>query len=449
MKKPSLLCDYLHEYAADEKWRLVAENHENISSAVVVPAYAEKESIFSTLVSLARNPVSFLEDTLIICVVNNKGNSPPADVKNNQDTLAMLKALIGRKRLGGYRADGDIYHFLTMLADSKIRLAYVDVSSPGYELPEKDGGVGMARKIGMDAALRLWTGDSLDTRLILSLDADTLVQNNYLSSIKHYFTKKVKTAIVAYEHQTPPDEETKAAIYCYEIFLRYWVLELQYAQSPYAYHSIGSTIVTTAEAYLEVRGMNKRQAGEDFYFLGKLAKLGKIGYVKETRVFPSARPSTRVPFGTGKGVRRFLSGGHREYPVYDPRVFFILKKWLELISRSTDSDAVQILAKTENIHPVLKKYLINCRFEMFWIQVRRRAKKEMLSRQFHHWFDAFKTLKLINYFTREEYPPVNIFMASRGIMSMAGRCDFDFSASGESPVLEEQLRILQYLRKIT
>ena len=59
MKKPSLLCDYLHEYAADEKWRLVAENHENISSAVVVPAYAEKESIFSTLVSLARNPVSF------------------------------------------------------------------------------------------------------------------------------------------------------------------------------------------------------------------------------------------------------------------------------------------------------------------------------------------------------------------------------------------------------
>ena len=148
-------------------------------------------------------------------------------------------------------------------------------------------------------------------------------------------------------------------------------------------------------------------------------------------------------------MRRFLSGAHREYPVYDPRVFFILKKWLELISRSTDSDAVQILAKAENIHPALKKYLINCRFEMFWIQVRRRAKKEMLSRQFHHWFDAFKTLKLINYFTREAYPPVNIFMALRGIMSMAGRCDFDFSASGESPVLEEQLRILQYLRKIT
>ncbi len=34
-------------------------------------------------------------------------------------------------------------------------------------------------------------------------------------------------------------------------------------------------------------------------------------------------------------------------------------------------------------------------------------------------------------------------------MSMLAVAIFDFSASGESPVLEEQLRILQYLEKIT
>ena len=51
----------------------------------------------------------------------------------------------------------------------------------GYEIPQNTGGVGMARKIGMDMALRLLKKSSTPRNLILSLDADTLVQNNYLS----------------------------------------------------------------------------------------------------------------------------------------------------------------------------------------------------------------------------------------------------------------------------
>jgi len=85
------------------------------------------------------------------------------------------------------------------------------------------------------------------------------------------------------------------------------------------------------EAYVEVRGMNKREAGEDFYFLSKLAKIGKISYIKETCVYPSARPSTRVPFGTGSRVQRFLSGKGQEYLLYDPQIFVILADWLELM----------------------------------------------------------------------------------------------------------------------
>lgn len=151
-------------------------------------------------------------------------------------------------------------------------------------------------------ALNLLSSSTSSKKLILCLDADTLVQKNYLSSIENSFQKKVKTAIVAYEHQEAGTDEGKAAIYCYEIFLRYWILGLKYARSPYAFHSIGSTMVCTADAYLAVRGMNRRRAGEDFYFLNKLAKIGGINYIKETRVFPSARPSFRVPFGDGRRI---------------------------------------------------------------------------------------------------------------------------------------------------
>ena len=48
MKKPSLLDTYLRNYSVGEKWNLIAQNTENISQVVVIPAYAEKENIFST-----------------------------------------------------------------------------------------------------------------------------------------------------------------------------------------------------------------------------------------------------------------------------------------------------------------------------------------------------------------------------------------------------------------
>jgi len=54
-------------------------------------------------------------------------------------------------------------------------------------------------------------------------------------------------------------------------------------------------MICTVDSYIAVRGMNRREAGEDFYFLNKLAKLGDIGQIHATTVYPSARPSRRVP----------------------------------------------------------------------------------------------------------------------------------------------------------
>jgi hypothetical protein len=309
----------------------------------------------------------------------------------------------------------------------------------------------MARKIGMDMALRLLKYSSAACNLIISLDADTLVQKNYLSAIKNYFTPKVKTAIVAYEHQMPLNDEEQAAICCYEIFLRYWVLGLKYAKSPWAFHSIGSTIVTSTEAYLAVRGMNKREAGEDFYFLSKLAKMSKIGYIKETCVYPSARPSSRVPFGTGKRIQRFLAGESKEeYLLYDPRIFVILAEWLQLMKIQFKCGDDEILIKTELINPILKSFLKSCDFAAVWSKIRRNAKDEKtLTRQFNDWFDGFKTLKLINYFTREVYPQINMFEALDRILSMSGMPGLEHNAETKIPQLEEQIKILQYLRQIS
>jgi hypothetical protein len=451
MKKLSLMDNYLQHYSTGERWNLVANDTENIAQVVVIPAYAEREMLLFTLASIAQNPPSSLDYTFILCVINNKENSSSAAIENNIQTIEYLDALVNKKSLRKFNTDQELYPLLLALSDVQLKLGYIDAASKGYEIPQNSGGVGMARKIGMDMALRLLEKSPAPDNLILSLDADTLVQNNYLPAIKNYFTPRVKTAIVAYEHQMPLNYEGQAAICCYEIFLRYWVLGLKYAKSPWAFHSIGSTIVTSTQAYLEVRGMNKREAGEDFYFLSKLAKVGKIGYIKETCVYPSARSSARVPFGTGKRIQRFLAGDQtEEYLLYDPKIFLILAAWLQLMKDELICDGDEILIKTERIHPMLKSFLIDCGFLAIWPKICRNAKDEKtLNRQFNDWFDGFKTLKLINYFTKEVYPQINMFEALERILSMLEISGLKLNAETKIPHLEEQIKILQYLRKIT
>jgi glycosyltransferase involved in cell wall biosynthesis len=451
MKKDSLTDIYLRRYSVGEKWKVIANKTENVSLVVVIPAYAEKEMLFSTLASLGRNNLSALESALVLCVVNNKNNSPAAVIENNQQTIGYLDHLVKKKSLSACQSDGDMHPLLTEIADAGMKLGYIDASSNGFEIAPDNGGVGTARKIGMDSALRLLKEQSVSNSVIVSLDADTLVQDNYLDVLRNYFAPDIKTAIVAYEHQMPADDLHRAAIFCYEIFLRYWVLGLRYAQSPWAFHSIGSTISVSARAYLEVRGMNKKEAGEDFYFLNKLAKVGKIDYIKETCVFPSSRPSFRVPFGTGKRIERFLTGKpEEEYRLYDPRIFSVLADWLALMQSCYFLGGEDILEKAGMIHGALKSFLEENKFDVVWAKIRRVAKNEKtLANHFHDWFDGFKTLKLINYFTRECYPQIPMFVALERIIAMLNDDRLRWNASENIPSLSEQGDILNFLRGMT
>ena len=190
---------------------------------------------------------------------------------------------------------------LRQIAGSDLRLAFIDASSPGLEIPDRDGGVGTARKIGMDAALRILDARAAGGGVICCLDADTLVEENYLSAFRSYFAGTGDPAAVsAYAHQKPDDPLLLAAICCYEIFLRSYVIGLSYAGSPYAFHSIGSTMACTADGYTGVRGMNRRRAAEDFHFLNKLAKIGQDWNHDRNDCFPLVSVFRTGAFRHGK-----------------------------------------------------------------------------------------------------------------------------------------------------
>jgi HSP20 family molecular chaperone IbpA len=99
---------------------------------------------------------------------------------------------------------------------------------------------------------------------------------------------------------------------------------------------------------------------------------------------------------------------------------------------------------------MLKSFLKDCDFAAIWSKICRNAKDEKtFIRQFNDWFDGFKTLKLINYFTKEVYPQINMFEALERILSMLEMPGLNLNAETKIPQLEEQIKILQYLRTVT
>ncbi|MDO9529293.1 MAG: glycosyltransferase family 2 protein [Syntrophales bacterium] len=439
---------YLKNYAVADRWRLVSKRRCRVDNIVVIPALAEKESLFRTLASLSENEQSELNRTLIICVMNNRRGHITSleDIGNNQETIRLLKNLM--------ESDNPVNNLSNPLIDkicrSNLKISYIDASSPGSELPDKNGGVGLARKIGLDIALKVFDYKEPCAKLLFCLDADTVVERDYLSAVRRFFEKeKATAAVVAFQHQDADDPSVRAAICCYEIFLRYYVLGLSYANSMYAFHSIGSTIACTADAYVAVRGMNRREAAEDFYFLNKLAKIGSVGLVNTTRVYPSARPSNRVPFGTGQRVIRFLEGGQDEYILYDPKVFSILREWLQLMPSCLDKDAGEILILAEKIHPLLESFLMVNNFSVIWHRLRENSKSsDGLYRQFLSWFDGFKTLRLIHHLTENGISRIEMFTALTELLEMMGRSCPERTALDRTPDLGVQLKILGYLRKM-
>ncbi len=412
---------------------LICARTDGVDCVVVIPSMAESGHLFLTLESLARNPIENLRQTLVIVVINHR--VPPFAtnevIEDNLRTVARLRSAIDSRESG------------------ELRLGYIDAASPGCELPEK-GGVGLARKLGLDWGAAVLRESQSENGFLVCLDADTLVEPNYLAALREHFSRPgAWAAVLDYAHPLEGAPDEVCAIVCYEIFLRYHVLGLAHAKSPYAFHSIGSAMACTAQAYAAVAGMNQRQAGEDFYFLQQLAKTGRVDSINATTVYPSSRPSPRVPFGTGQRIRRHLARTQDEYLLYDPASYEILGQWLALATAHLDCDAQTLLAHAAAIALPLRDFLDAQRFAEAWPKLLANSPdpaQRLL--QFHRWFDGFRTLKAIHHLRDHGYPQREMFQAVRELLERSSGLPPTLDFEGIRESLERQIALLCHLRDV-
>jgi len=337
---------------------------------VVIPIFNE-DDLTPTLESIFINQDSYPFSIEVIAIVNNSSNEKKEIKNSNQNTFIQLKIFAENN-------NNDKANLIPI---------YIDNLDP------KHSGVGWARKLGMDLALdRYKTIES--NGIIVGLDADTVVESNYFKEIDSFFQKnKYQAVSIHFEHPIKGDRFKNfhyRHIINYELHLRYYKNALSYVGIPYAFHTIGSAFALTASAYARQGGMNRRKAGEDFYFINKLIKGERFGEITNTKVKPSPRMSNRVPFGTGRAIIEAFENKKDLTLTYNFKSFEILKEWIDNIKKQKFVyDEFPLLIKK-----FLKREDWNLAHKMFSNNSR---SVEKYLKLFFSKFDAFWILKFIHY----------------------------------------------------
>jgi hypothetical protein len=307
---------YLARYAEPEARQLPAFLA-SYEAGLVVPALAESVALlegYRVAAQAAQGRV------LVVLVVNAAADTDPALAAQNQELLASLAARAESACEGGW-----------LLREPEFDVWVIDRTSHGRRLPPKQG-VGLARKIGADALLALGFAGRLAVPCVFFTDADVALPSDYFARGSALLGSEPGAILYPFTHvDAAGDAALHDATLLYELTLRYHVLGLAAAGSPYAFHSVGSTIAVPFAGYVTVRGVPKLLAGEDFYLLDKLGKVAPLVRLGGEPIAIHARSSRRVPFGTGPRVERFLAEQRAE--VMHPRSYEVLSRVLAVIDR--------------------------------------------------------------------------------------------------------------------
>ena len=359
---------YLDRYAWPVELFPGYQPPENLSMVIVIPCFKETDLIGALDALNACTPPSH---ELLIIVIINESETCSNDIKKlNEQTLKQLKS---------YKSN-----YPLIFSHQK--------------LPEKKAGVGLARKIGMDEAVRIFRKVGNDGAIVC-YDADCRCDITYLDEIElAYSNPTTQSGIVFYEHQL--HREHHEHIINYELYLRYYIDALRFAKFPYAHQTLGSCITVRASMYEKVGGMNTRKAGEDFYFLNKTIPQGGFVEINTTTIRPSDRVSDRVPFGTGKAINDLIHL-NETYEVYHPNTFEDLKLFFSKIDAFWNEDAWQL--------PMTITTFLGDDWQNLIKELKEQVSSlEMFQKRFFHWFDAFKILKFVHFCRDEFYQNVEL-----------------------------------------
>lgn len=409
------MATYLEKLALFPKL-IEAPPDKDLNIIVVIPCYDEPD-LMASLNSLFECVLPSCQVEVIVVVNDSEIENEETKLRNQKtfDTANDWKKQYNSKWIS--------FHFLYK-----------------NNLPKKIAGVGTARKIGMDEAVRRFESIGNSKGIICCFDADSLCEPNYFQAVHDYFLKneKAKACGIYFEHPLEGDEfspEIYDAIIDYELHLRYYVHAQRWAGFPFAFQTIGSSMAVRCDAYQQQGGMNKRKAGEDFYFIHKFIPLGNFADITDTKVIPSPRQSHRVPFGTGRAVNEILDSSDT-YLTYHPQIFDDLRPWslaIDSLFSMKKEDVYQLL---EKIPKSISSFLLKIDFPTKLLEIQSNTTNPTtFVQRYYRWFNAFLMMKYVHFARDNFYPNIPVEKAAKWLLEK--KMGKNFSEKNKKEMLEE------------
>lgn len=352
--------------------------HPSLNLVVVIPAYREDELLIS-LKSLANCDAP--DGAVEIIVVLNDSEKDTKKTKKENETMYQQACNWGLTHSNALRKFHVLYH---------------------TNLPAKHAGVGLARKIGLDEAVYRLTQAGNPKGILSCYDADSDCDKNYLIELEKHFLRqpKLQGCSIYFEHpiqENDFNENIYQAIIEYELHLRYYIHAQRFAGFPYAFQTIGSSMAIRADAYQQQGGMNRRKAGEDFYFLHKFIPLGHFDELNTTRVIPSPRISERVPFGTGRAIGTLVQSAEA-LTTYAPQSFVDIQA---LFKKASDLFKIkpEVLERTiADFSEAVQEFLVLINFSKKLKEINSNTTNlKSFEQRFFRWFNAFMVMKYLHF----------------------------------------------------
>ena len=356
---------YLDRYAEPDSADYIDSNPlKRYQNCIVIPLYDEAKDC---LEQVFRHVPT--DNCLVIAVVNSPTNA-------NQNAQARSCEL--------YR------HIL-----GQTNVLCVNRCTDGKQIPHKQG-VGLARKLGSDIALRLFADGRIKCPWIYQTDADATLPSQY------FLNPPEQRGMCVFRHRhVSQDPHLALAAQLYDQHMAYYVDGLHWAQSKYAYPTMGSAMAINVHTYAAVRGYPRKNAAEDFYLLNKAAKIHPVIVRDDITIEIQARTSARVPFGTGPALTKIINSleiasDGSQYLSYHPKSFTLLRQAIEFL----DQYSAQVLTANTKVAELLTAL----GFDKIAAKVHARYPDQARRHKvLQDWFDAFKTLRFIHE-ARRYYP---------------------------------------------
>lgn len=277
-------------------------------------------------------------------------------------------------------------------------------------LPAARPGLSMARKVGLDEALRRMDTASHEGILVLS-SADVRYSRSYFVAVcQALLNNQIPGACYSqfqYSGAGEPDAVKQAAV-LYELYLHYLNVGASLCGFPYPLVIPAPAISLTATAYIKSGGYAATYNEQSTAFVARLNELGNFKRIPQVQVTLLARNEVRPGSEAARTIARMSRRNRSRLYVPHPNGFALLYRLLSSLPELYLAEHLK-LRQVADLGAPVQRYFDKLFFDEHIAKLRQNSRHlASFQERFFQWFNAARVMQFLKFLSDEIHPPMHV-----------------------------------------